>query len=92
MAAIPDKIKKNILDLNYNKYLQYYNTSIIIVFTYIVGILIALITKQIDYSSSTQLLVLCAVSTIFGSAMVLLLFRWKRHMLNILRDIKGLDY
>lgn len=39
-----DKIKKNLLDLQYNKYLQYYNTSTIILFTYVIGVVIGFIT------------------------------------------------
>ena len=33
-------IKKNILDLNYNKHLQYLNVCIVLLFTYLIGILI----------------------------------------------------
>jgi len=42
-----DTIKKNILDLNYNKCLQYKITSIIILLMYLFGIIIRILTKQI---------------------------------------------
>ncbi len=40
-------IKKNILDLNYNKYLQYQITAIIISLTYVFGVIIGIFAKQI---------------------------------------------
>jgi len=41
------EIKKNILDLQFQKYLVIASTSVIISFTYFVGIIIAILTKQI---------------------------------------------
>jgi len=48
---LSDNIKKNLLDIKHQRYLQYFNTSTIILFTYIVGIIIGFITKQIDHSN-----------------------------------------
>jgi len=47
---ISSKLMKNILDFNYTKQVQYKTTAIIISFTYIVGVVIAFITKQLDFS------------------------------------------
>ena len=55
---IGESVKKNILDLQYNKYLQYYNTSVIVLFTYFIGIGVALITEQVDFREGKQLLLL----------------------------------
>jgi len=44
-------IKKNILDLNFQKHLVYLSTSIIIGFTYVVGVIIATLTGQIILDS-----------------------------------------
>ena len=62
LKRLSDKTKKNLLDLEYNKHLQYYNTSIILLFTYIIGISIAFITKQIDYRNPRQLVMVAIVS------------------------------
>ena len=39
---------KNLFDLEYQKYLQYHTITIITMFTYFVGFLIAIITNQIN--------------------------------------------
>jgi len=67
-------IRKNLLDLEYQKYLQFYTTSIIILFTYIIGIGIALLTNQININDYNQLAVLIIMSsTIVGISLASLL-------------------
>jgi len=56
-----NKIRKNILDIKYNKYVQYQITSIIIAFTYIIGVCIGLITRQIRFTP-LQLFILSGTS------------------------------
>jgi len=41
-------IKKNILDLQYQKYLMIVSASLIIMFTYMIGVGITFITKQVN--------------------------------------------
>jgi low affinity Fe/Cu permease len=88
---LSENVKKNILDLNYNKYLQYYNTTIILLFTYIIGIAITVITKQFDYKDTKQLLVVVIISIALISIFVLLLLSFKKHMRNVLKEFKKLD-
>ena len=57
-----NSIKKNILDLRFNKYLQLYNTHIIIFYTYLIGIFVALVTQQLKYSDLNTMLLVAAVS------------------------------
>ncbi|MBU0627827.1 MAG: hypothetical protein KKC75_01450 [Nanoarchaeota archaeon] len=87
---LPEKVKKNLLDLHYNRYLQYYNTTIIILFTYIVGLGIAFITKQIDYKSLNQMLSVAIVTIAVVAVIVLLMLQFKEHMNNIIQEIKKL--
>jgi len=54
--------KKNILDLQFQKYLVIASTSIIIAFTYFIGVGIAILTKQVDLSDSINLGVLIIIS------------------------------
>ncbi|MBI4983125.1 hypothetical protein HZC32_00570 [Candidatus Woesearchaeota archaeon] len=87
---ISDKVKKNLLDLQYNKYLQYYNTAIIILFTYFIGVFIAFITKQIDISKPGQFLSLSVISISTTVLIILFMLRFKSHQQNILGEIKNL--
>jgi heme/copper-type cytochrome/quinol oxidase subunit 2 len=83
--------KKNLLDLHYTKYLQYYTTTIIIVLTYFVGLVIAFLTNQIDYMSSTQMLLVAFTTIAFLIVVVLLILSFKEHMKEIVREIKKLN-
>ncbi|MBS3099023.1 hypothetical protein J4462_02320 [Candidatus Pacearchaeota archaeon] len=85
-----DKIKKNLLDLQYSKYLQYYNTSIIILFTYIIGIFIIYITKQVDYKALNQTLLINTISVAVIFIIVLLIIDFRNHQKNIMEEIKKL--
>lgn len=88
---LPEKVKKNLLDLQYNKYLQYYNTSIIILFTYFIGATIAFITKQINIHESGQLLALGVISITVTSIILLSMLNFKNHQQSILDEIKKLN-
>ena len=90
MEGISDQVKKNILDLQYNKYLQYYNTAIIVLFTYFIGVGIAILTKQINFNDPRQSLSLGLISTAFVTVCVLSLLYFKNAQENILQGIKEL--
>lgn len=85
-----NKTKKNLLDLEYTKYLQYFNTSIIFLFTYIIGITIAFITKQIDYRSSKQLLSVIIISIVLIGAIIAFMFNFEDNLKRIPKEIKKL--
>ncbi|MEK6948163.1 MAG: hypothetical protein AABX19_02870 [Nanoarchaeota archaeon] len=85
-----DKIKKNLLDLEYNKNLQYLNTTIVILFTYIIGLIIAFITKQIDIKNNIQLSIVTIVSLTLTFLLFAVLILIKDSMKRILFDIKQL--
>ena len=85
-----DKIKKNLLDLHYNKYLQYYTTIIIILFTYFIGVAIAFITKQIDYKNTPQVMLVSFISIIILSILTILILNFRSHLKNIPEELKKL--
>ncbi|MBI3033109.1 hypothetical protein HYY69_06550 [Candidatus Woesearchaeota archaeon] len=87
---ISSDLKKNILDLQYNKYMQYFNTAIIILFTYFIGIGIAFVTKQVGYNNPPQLLIVAVISLGIITPTILLMLKFKDHMNNILDEIKNL--
>ena len=59
--------KKNVLDLQFQKYLIIASTSIIIAFTYSVGIVIAILTEQINFNNYLISSVLFLISAIVFS-------------------------
>ncbi len=81
------EIRKNLLDLKYNKYLQFYNTSMIILFSYILGLLISFLTNSIMYQN---LLLVSGVSIIIFSIILHLMIRFKRKLRIIPRQIANL--
>ena len=87
---LPDKVKKNLLDLQYNKYLQYYTTAIILLFTYFIGVSISFITRQIDYTNHGQMLLLVLISITTFSVIALLILEFKGHMAQIIDNIRKL--
>ncbi len=82
--------KKNILDLQFQKYLVVASTSVIIAFTYVIGVGIAIFSKQIsldDFNSMGAIFVISAgvlgiCSTIFFNAIF--------HLKNIPLVLKNL--
>ena len=90
MIKLSEKVKKNLLDLSYNKYLQYYNTSIIIIFTYIIGVGIAFLTEAIDYRQRQQVLLVSIISLVFLLVLVLLLRNFKEHQESIKEEMRKL--
>ena len=88
---LPERVKKNLLDLHYNKYLQYFNTAKIISFTYLIGVSIAFITKQVNYKDPIQLFLIALISIGFLGVMSILLLNFKWHIDKIPKEIKKLS-
>jgi len=75
--------RKNVLDLNYSKYLQYFNTCVIIIFTYLVGLTLAIMTAQIDLRNSLQVFVTAFVSVVFFVVVLGFLIQFHQHLRKI---------
>ena len=84
---LPEGLKKNILDLHHNKNLQYFNTSVIIIFTYFIGVIIALLTGQIDITDSRHLFLLGLFSIVLLGFLVILLLHFKNNMRKAIKEI-----
>ena len=89
-TKLNDRTKKNLLDLDHNKYLQYYNTSLILLFTYFIGTFIAFVTKQIDYKNINQLTLFILVSVAFLVPIIIFMKKSKEQLRNIPKEIKKL--
>ena len=85
-----NNVKKNLLDLTYNKYMQYLNTVIILIFTYLMGILIAFFTNQISYENKAHLLVFFILSVLILGVNVVFIINIRNKMKNIFEEIKNL--
>ncbi len=82
--------KKNILDLQFQKYLVVASTSVIISFTYAIGVVIAIFSQQIkldDFGSMGALFVMSA--GILGVCSIIF-FNAIFHLRNIPEVLRGL--
>jgi len=84
-------IKKNLLDLEYTTHLQYVNTTIVVMFTYLVGLLIAMFTNQISFAQPSSFLKIAALTIVFFFITHGLLLHFYRKMKNVKEEIKHLD-
>lgn len=87
---ISDKVKKNLLDIHYNKYLSYFNTTIILLFSYIIALLIGFITSQIDYRNTNQVYAVSVFSFIIIYIFIMFLLNFRDHLRKIPKEIKKL--
>ncbi len=83
-----NKIKKNILDLYFQKHLVIASTSIIIAFTYLVGVGIALLTKQIKLHDFTSIKVVVIFSILIISSCIILFIKASYQIRNISEILK----
>ena len=87
---LTESVKKNLLDLHFSKYLLYQTTVIVIIFTYIVGLSLAFIGKQIKANDLSQVIAVVVVSIVLLSPLIILLLNYRTHMRNILEEIRKL--
>lgn len=85
-----ENIKKNLLDLNFQKYLVISSTSIIITFTYLIGFGIALMTGQINFDSLKNTLLILGFSTVLFGVCSFLFLNAYINIKNILKEIQNL--
>ncbi len=90
VKELSDNLKKNLLDIHYNRYLSYSNNCIIFLFTYIIAILIGFITNQIDYRNLNQIFAVGVVSFFVINVIVLLLLNFRVHLKKIVKEMKKL--
>ena len=83
-----DLKRKNILDLQFQKYLTIASTSIIIAFTYFVGVGIAILTKQVNLSDFISAGVLMVISLGILGICSSLFFNAVFHLRNIPKVVK----
>jgi putative effector of murein hydrolase len=85
-----ESIKKNILDLQFQKYLITASTSIIIAFTYTIGVGIAILSKQIRLDNFNDMAVVFVISSGILGLCVALFLNSLFHIKNIPLALKTL--
>jgi len=88
---IEDGLMKNILVINYTKHVQYKTTAIIVGFTYIVGVVIAFMTRQLSFSDKTQIIVVIIFSLIVLVLCVYTILDSQKHINRIPKLISNLE-
>ena len=84
-----DRIKKkNVLDLQFQKYLTLASTSIIIMFTYLIGVGIAILTKQVNLKDFIVMGILFVISIGILGICSALFFKALFHLKNIPEALK----
>tara|TARA_B100000315_G_C14117876_1_gene381150 strand:+ start:179 stop:460 length:282 start_codon:yes stop_codon:yes gene_type:complete len=84
-------IRKNILDIDMQKYLQIASVSIIIGFTYFVGIIIAILTHQINWESFVDVAILGILSVLVLGLVSFFSFNSIMKIKRITRAIREID-
>jgi len=83
-------VRKNLLDLHYNKNLQFFSITVIVILTYCIGVIIAFMSGQISVSNNMQLLVISFISLVFLLTTLFLLKKFTYHLKRIPEEIKKL--
>ena len=86
-----EQVKKNLLDLSYDTYLQRQISSVVIIFTYIMGILVAWITNQLQYAGIIKLSMLAIFSFLIFLVCIITYFKSQLHMKRIKAMIRDLE-
>jgi len=82
------QIRKNILDLHFQKHLIIMSTSIIIIFTYLIAITISIITKQVKLNEPTSATTLIILSLIILYSSLTIFYNSLFHINNITKVLK----
>lgn len=82
--------KKNILDLQFQKYLVIASTAIVVAFTYIIGVGIAMVSKQVQLDDFIVMGALFFISVGVMGLCAIAFFRALFHIRNIPRVLREL--
>ena len=85
------EIKKNILDLKYQKFLQFYVVTVIGLITYFIGIIIALLTKQINIRDYSQIFLILLISSLVLGMSIFIMIEISNKLTKIIEEIKRLS-
>lgn len=85
------QLKKNILDLQYQKYLVIASTTVILFFTYMISLWISLITGQVKFENLLSVILTFAVSVgVIGLCSIFFLIS-RRELAKVVEKISVLE-
>ena len=88
---LSNKTKKILLELHYSKYLQHQTNSLIAIFTLIIGLIIALVTKEIRFSDYFQMAMIGFFLIIILTPATYYFINAKKHLRQIPEEMKKLN-
>lgn len=80
--------KKTLLELHFAKNLQYKITTIFILFSYLIAVLIAFLSGQLNIKNTFDVAVVGIISFLFSNILILLWMNFDFHMDTILNKLK----
>jgi len=86
------RIKKNILDLEFQKYLIIASTSIVILFTFLTGVALAFLVKDMSFSDLDTMVPLSIISLIVIVPCIVFFVSSIKHIGNILKLTKTIIF
>lgn len=87
---LSDPIKKSLLQLAYSRYLQFFNTTIIIGFSFFIGIIIAFLTNQLDYQNVNHWILVGFISSIVFFFVLIFGNKFYTHLETMKEEVKKL--
>jgi len=85
-------IRKNLLDIHYQKYLVLYTTTLGLVWTYIIGMLVAVTTNIFVMVDALHVGVIASISLLVIGIASYEIKKFKKHLIKIPKEIKKLEY
>lgn len=82
--------KRDLLSFYFQKYLQYKITTIFLIFTFIIGIVIAFLTQQMNVRSLTDWILVFIVSVVVVGTGIILIDDFEGHLHKIILELKEL--
>ena len=79
---------EKILELYFHKYLLYKNTTIIILFTYIIAMLVPFLIGQLKLTNLKDMLLVAIISLVVFIFIILLLKEFNHHLQRIPEELK----
>jgi len=83
--------RKNLLDLNYQKYLQYKIITLIFLFTYFIALIVAFLTNQLSITDKNDLSFVSILSIVIIAVGYSFLRRFNYHLKKIPKEIKKIS-
>lgn len=83
--------EKNKIDLKYNTYSQFFNTIIVITITFLIAVLIAILTKQVEVGKNVAFILVISIAiteVIFAGIGLVMLYNKMQEALRRLDKLK----